>query len=200
MFNLVALLPLAACVCASCSGPAAVPLESLVGATELPSAAALSRETLYITRGANDSGGDRLTYELRPSGSLIVAHTYSNDREPGSVERGQETLELSVEVAARVRQLFWRVRPGKLEGQGLEKAEVRPVGCQRRGPHDFGEIAVAFVNEDSRPEQDGQAGIFELPSAASCNAPAALEARKVVWRALRMLPQSRVVMEFERTS
>jgi hypothetical protein len=173
----------------------------LVGAAKVPSAEALSRETLYITRGANDWGGDRLSYELRPDGSLIVTHTYSDDRKPGGVEKGKETLELSSEVAAQVRQLLWRVRPGELEGQGFEKAEVRPVGCERRAPHDFGEVAVAFTNVgDAIPSEDDQTGLFELPRPASCNTPAAIEARAVVWRALRLLPQSPVVARFERTS
>jgi hypothetical protein len=172
----------------------------LVGADEIPSAEALSRETLYITRGANDWGGDRLSYELRPNGSLIVTHNHS-DGKLGSVEKGRETIDLSSDVAAQVRQLLWRVRPGKLEGQGIEKAEVRPVGCERRGPHDFGEVAVAFINdEDATRTEDDQSGLFELPRPASCNTASAIEARTVVRRALRLLPQSQVVAGFERTS
>jgi len=185
----------------SCSGPASGPSQSLVGASELRSAEALSRETLYVTRGANDWGGDRLSYELRPDGSLIVTHTYSDDRKAKVVERGKETFDVSRQVAAQVRQLLWRVRPGELEGQGLEKDEVRPVGCERRGPHDFGEVAVAFINEgDAARTDDDRFGVFELPRPDSCETPAAIEARSVVWRALQMLPQSQVVARFERTS
>lgn len=199
MFRIAASLLIAAILCVSCSGPAIEPSQSLVGATEFPSAEALSRETLYITRGANDWGGDRLSYELRPGGSLIVTHTY-HGLKPPVVERGKETLDVSSEVAAQVRQLFWRVRPGKLEGQGLEKAEVRPVGCERRGPHDFGEVAVAFIDEgDATRTENDPFGVFELPRPDSCNTPAATEARAVVWRALRLLPQSQVVTGFERT-
>ncbi|CAA9326409.1 MAG: hypothetical protein AVDCRST_MAG93-5982 [uncultured Chloroflexia bacterium] len=156
---------------------------------------------MHITRGANDWGGDRLTYELRSDGSLIVTHSYQDLKLSTIVQRGKQTLDVPSGVAAQVRQLFWRVRPGKLEGQGLEKDEVRPAGCERRGPHDFGEVAVAFINErDPTGTGDDQVGLFELPRPASCSTPAATEARAVVWGALRLLPQSQVVAGFERTS
>ena len=194
-------MSITAILCVSCSDPAISRSESLVGAAEVPPAEALSRETLYITRGANDWGGDKLSYELRPNGSLIVIHTYHDDRELTIVERGKETLDLSSEVATQVRELFWRVRPGALEGQGLERDEVRPVGCERQGPHDFGEVGVAFINEgEATSIEDDQLGLFELPSPASCNTPAAIEARTIVWQALRLLPQSQVAARFERTS
>lgn len=200
MLRIKASLLLAPIVCVSCSGPAIAPSQSLVGASDLPSAEALSRETLYITRGANDWGGDRLSYELRPGRTLIVTHSYYGPTPP-EVERGKETLDVSPEIAAQVRQLLWRVRPGKLEGQGLDKAEARPAGCERRGPHDFGEVAIAFINEgDAARTDDNQIGLFELPTPRSCNTPAAIEARAIVWRALRLLPRSQVVAGFERTS
>jgi len=200
MFRPVASLFAAAILCGSCNRPTPEPSQSLVGATEIPSADDLSRETIYITRGANDWGGDRLSYELRPNDSLSVTHTYSDPRSAAEGVKGKETLRMSPGVAAQFRKLMWRVRPGKLEGQGLDKDEVRPVGCERQGPHDFGEVGVAFFDEgDARASEDDRVGLFELPSANSCNRPAATEAREAVWDALRLLPKSKVAAGFDRT-
>jgi hypothetical protein len=90
------------------------------------------------------------------------------------------------------------VRPEKLAGV---EQDQRPIGCERRGPHDLGEVAVAFINEGSKPGVgDDDVGIFELPTADSCSTQAAAEARQVVWRALRILPPSKVVAGFEQSS
>src|SRR5687768_3862012 len=131
-----------AILCASCSKQFDGKADSLVGATNLPSTEVLSRETLYITRGAKDWDGDRLAYELRPDGSLSITHTYLDGRKAKEEVRGKDTFRVQPEVAARFRRLMWRVRPDLLEGQGMEKNEVRPVGCERRGPHDFGDVGV----------------------------------------------------------
>lgn len=190
---------IAAFLAGSCNDPGIEPSRSLVGASGVPSADALAREILYITRGGGDGARDILTHELRPDNSLTVTHTYFDGRgTPGVAVRGKETLHVSPEVAAQVRQLFWRLRPARLEGQGLEKDEVRPLGCERQGPHDFGEVAVAFISEGDTPADDGSA-VFELPPPESCNTPAAIESRKVVWQALALLPQSEVTAAFERT-
>jgi len=184
-------------LCTSCSDAAIDPSQSLVGAAVLPSAKTLSREMLYISRGGSPDGGDdSLTYEWRPDDSLTITHTFSDNRLFKTV-RGRETLRVSPEVAAQVRQLFWRVRPGKLEGVVQDQ---RPVGCERQGPHDFGEITVAFIDEGSKPGiEDDKVGVFELPTSQSCNTPAAAEARKVVWEALGLLPKSKVAAAFERS-
>ncbi len=193
MFRTAAPLLVAAILCVSCNEATIEQSRSLVGGSGVPSAVTQSRETLYIFRGTNDWGGDNLSYELRPNGSLTVTHTYSDDRNPQSVVRGKETVRVSPAVAAQVRKLLWRVRPARLEGQGMGKSEVRPVGCERRDPHDFGEVGVGFITKQ------GTKGLFELPTPGSCNTPAATEARKVVWQALRLLPQSKVTASFERT-
>lgn len=198
MFKTVTSLLVPAIFCISCNESPVEPSKSLVGASEIPSVEALSREILYITRG---TFGDRLTLEFRPDYSLTVTHTYSDDRKPEPAVRGKETLAVSPEVAAQIRQLLRRVRPATLEGQGLEKDEVRPVGCKRRGPHDFGEIAIAFISEGGTAGiEDDRTGLFELPSRDSCHTPAATEAGKVLWQALRLLPQSGVIASYERTS
>ena len=191
----------AAILCGSCTKQVDEQPDSLVGASSLPSAEALSRETLYITRGANDWGGDRLSYELRPDGSLTITHTYSDGRTPKEVVRARDAFRIQPEVAARFRRLMWRVRPDLLEGQGLEKNEIRPVGCERRGPHDFGEVGVAFINEgDAKTTKDDRVALFELPQSDSCTTRAAKYARATVWGALRLLPSSKAVEGFERAS
>ena len=193
-------LPLltASLLCASCNDAAINPSQSLVGANELPSATALARETLYISRGGGADGGDILSYEWRPDNSLLVRHTFSDGRGTGEVVRGQETLHVSPEVAAQARQLLWRVRPAELEGV---EQDARPTGCERRGPHDFGEVTVGFVNEgDASGIEADQVGIFELPTADSCNTPASVQARAVVRRALQLLPKSKVAAAFERST
>jgi hypothetical protein len=185
-------------LCISCKDAAIEPSQSLVGAKELPSATALARETFYITRGGGAYGGDTLSYEWRPDETLLITHTFSDGRGTGDVVRGKETLHISPEVAAQVRQLLWRVRPAKLEGV---EQDARPTGCERQGPHDFGEVTVGFVNEGDAPGiKDDQVGIFELPTAESCNTPAAVEARAVVRRALQLLPKSKVASDFDRST
>jgi hypothetical protein len=185
-------------MCVSCNGAAIEPSQSLVGAKALPSANILAREAIYLTRGGVDFG-DSLTYEWRPDNSLLIRHTFFS-KGPGASEavRGQETLHVSTEVAAQARQLLWRVRPAELEGVDQE---ARPTGCERRGPHDFGEVTVGFVNEgDASGVEDDQIGIFELPTTESCSTSAAVEARAVVRRALQLLPESKVATAFERSS
>jgi hypothetical protein len=190
-----------AILCGSCSSHVDGQADSLVGATNLPSPEVLSRETLYVTRGANDWGGDRLAYELRPDGSLTIRHTYLDGRTSKEEVRAKDAFGIRPEVAARFRRLMWRVRPDLLEGQGLEKNEVRPVGCERRGPHDFGEVGVAFINEgDAKTTKDDRVALFELPQPDSCITKAAKHSREAVWEALRLLPSSKAVEGFERAS
>jgi hypothetical protein len=189
-------LLLASLLCTSCNDAAIGPSESLVGANDLPPAAALSRETLYISRGGGAYGGDALTYEWRPDDSMTVTHTYSDNSARQTI-KGREALRVGRETAPRVRKLLWRVRPPKLEGV---EQDQRPLGCKRQGPHDDGEVTIGFVNEGNKPGiEDDQVGIFSLPDAQSCDASLAVEAREAVWEALRLLPKSKVAAEFERT-
>lgn len=187
-------------LCVSCSNAAIDPSQSLVGAKELPSATALARETLFITRGGHDWGGDSLSYELRPDDSLIITHSYLDDGMPKAAVKGKEAIRISHAVATQVRKLMWRVRPSTLEGQGLDKDEVRPIGCERRGPHDFAEVGVAFIDEaDPGTTKDDRVGVFELPRLDSCSSAASNQAREIVGHALRALPPSKVAAGFERT-
>ena len=169
-----------------------------MGARELPSAETLALETLYITRGGGPYGGHSLSYEWRPDGSITVTHEFSDGR-GGTETRRTENLGISPEAAAEARRLLWRVRPAKFEG--VENYGTRPIGCERKGPHDFGEIALAFINEgQSSGVEDDQIGIFELPDRQSCNTPAAIEARKLTQRVLQLMPKSKVAAEFERST
>jgi hypothetical protein len=96
---------------------------------------------------------------------------------------------------------MWRVRPELLEGQGLEKNDVRPVGCERRGPHDFGEVGIAFVDESAgETPKEVPVAVFELPRPSSCQTKAAQKAREAIREALGLLPPSRAVASFERAS
>ena len=198
MFRTVLSLLSISLLCVSCRDAPTEEPRSLVGAKELPSAKTLARETLYITRGGGPYGGHSLSYEWRPDGSITVTHQFSDGRGGGET-RGAENLSISPEAAAEARRLLWRVRPAKFEG--VENYGTRPIGCERKGPHDFGEVAVAFTNEgQSSGMEDDQIGIFELPDPQSCNTPAAVEAMNVIQRVLQLLPKSKVAAEFARST
>lgn len=172
----------------SCEGKG---VESLVGSDRLPSSSALSREIIQINRGYGDVSEGFLSYELRPDDALTVTHT---DRRQNRVS-GEETFRLPSDIADRTRTMLWRLRPATLDG--VDSHETRPVGCERRGPHDFGELAVVFVREDGPPGVDGdQIGTFELPRPDSCNTKHATEARQLVHQVLQAWPQSRVARAF----
>jgi len=182
----------ASLLCVSCQPAGIESSTSLVGADRLPSRGALSREIIQINRGYGSVSEGFLSYELRPDGTLIVTHT---DRARGKV-RGEDRFRLSAEIASQARSLLWRLRPAKLEG--LDAHEARPSGCERRGPHDFGELAVIFIDEGRRAGiEDDRLGTFELPSPDSCGSPQAREATALVRNVLESFPPSKVAAEFE---
>lgn len=198
MIRHFAFLATAALVCTSCKNSEVDSAESLVGAKTLASADMLSRETLYIRRGMTDWCCHYLSYELRPDDTLIVEHTISED-DGLTVTKDSETIKMASEIATKVRWLMRRVRPTELEGQGIEENAVRPIGCERQGPHDFGEVSVAFMHQDHAVNvQNAKFAVFELPYASSCETRVAKEAREVVSQALEMLPQSKPASSFER--
>jgi hypothetical protein len=171
----------------------------LVGTKQLPSEDKLSRETLYVTRNHNS---DYLTYELRSNNVLILTHTHYGPPDDTETVEGKATTRVSPEVAKQFRKQIWRMRPEKLEDIDQELSwPVRPLGCRRRGPHDFGEISIVFVDDENRKSnEDFRIGFFDLPTEDSCNKPAAKEARAVILRALRLLPPSTVIERFEQVS
>ena len=180
-------------ILASCDQSAIDPSESLVGATSFPTEVELARETIQINRGtadaySNPAGDHFLSYELRPDNSLTVIHSMQYIQ--SDEVRGKETFRLSSETANKARRLLWRIRPAPLPG--IEYL-TRPTGCQRRGPHDFGEITVAFFREEDRAGTgDHEIGIFDLPRPQSCNNRPAIEARDLVRRVLESFPPSQV--------
>ena len=181
----------ASLLCASCQ-PSDRGSGSLVGADRLPSSSALSRETVQINRGYGDGSEGFLSYEVRPDDTLNVTHTVRGREKV----RGVETFRLASDVADQARSLLWRVRPAELEG--VDAHEARPSGCERRGPHDFGELAVIFVDEGGGAGiEDDRVGTFELPRSDSCSTPQAREARRVVREVMDSFPPSKVAAQFE---
>lgn len=183
----------AALLCASCRDAGVEGSPSLVGAERLPPASVLSRELIQINRGYGAVGEKFLSYELRPDDSLTVTLT---DRRRDRV-LGEQSFRLASDAAGRVRRLLSQVRPARL--QGLDAHEARPVGCERRGPHDFGELAIVFVDTGSGPGiEDDRIGIFELPDPRTCSTAQAVEARALVRQVLAAIPSSSVAADFER--
>jgi hypothetical protein len=177
---------------ASCQPAGVEGSRSLVGADRLPSSSALSREIVQINRGYGEVSTGFLSYELRPDDTLAVTHT---DRARDKV-LGEERFRLAPGVAHKARRLLWRLRPATLEG--VDAHEARPSGCRRRGPHDFGELAVVFIDEGGSPGvEDDRVGTFELPVPESCGTPQAREARQVMSQVMGSFPESRVAAGFE---
>lgn len=194
-----ALLLTAAPFCASCDDSAIDPSRSLVGAKSLPPATELSRETIQINRGYGDISIAFLSYELLPDDSLVVTLTDRNLQK--DVVLGKDTFRLTSEVAAEARRMLWHLRPEELQrfDEGGFESETRPIGCYRRGPHDFGELAVVFTAEG--PEtgvEDDRLGIVELPRPDSCRSPAAIKARRLIQRLMHLFPRSKLPAQFER--
>ena len=183
MLRTAVLLVCGLLLCGSCHQEAVEPL-SLVGAQALASEAALSREAIYIVRGGASDDGDTFIYDWQPDGTLIIEHKVSNGRD-GQEVASRETLHVPAETAMRVRRLLARVHPERLGGV---EQDVRPLGCERLGSHDVGEITIGFIRPIGRPGiEDDEVGQFALPSSRSCDTPAAIEARRVVRNILQHL-------------
>jgi hypothetical protein len=184
-------------ICTGCDRPAIDTSESLVTTKPLPPAKTLAREIIQINRGFGEISPGFLSYELRPEDRLIVTLTLREGRldRPDKVAV-EERFRLQPDVAAEARRRLWRLRPS--EFGGVEQ-DQRPLGCERRGPHDFGEHAVAFIAEG--PEEgvdDDRLGVFEMPSPASCSTAQASEARSLLRKVLASFPPSKAAAEFER--
>jgi hypothetical protein len=184
-------------LCGSCGERGAEPPQSLVGTHALPSQDDLAREAFYIVRGGGPDGGRSLTYDWRREGVLIVEHAFSDGHGRREV-RGRATLPVPPDAAARAWRLLARLHPARLEGV---EQDARPLGCERRGPHDVGEITIGFIRAGDEPGiQDDEVGLFALPYPRSCDTPAAREARRVVREVLQLLPGSSVAAAFERSA
>ena len=188
-----------AVLCAACDIPAIEPGSSLVGANRIPSAAILSREVIYMAWDKDNSDGHLLSYELRPDDTLTIAHTTFGKGDALRETISEQTIRVSPKIAKRARAMIWRVRPPKMVGQIDEVAPVRPVGCKPSGFHDFAELGVTFISKGKANNiNDDRYGAFELPYLSSCNTSAAVQARKVVWEVIRVLPTNKVRSNFER--
>jgi hypothetical protein len=178
---------------ASCGRPAFDSSGSLVGASSLPPANELARETIEINRDSfvgNDPQSlsyfdpDRhtLSYELRPDNALGVKHILRGS--DGNTVVAEESFRLAPELAERVRSAVWRVRPAKLQGH---EYIAYPVGCEP--PNDHGvEVAAVFRDEQNR------IGIFLLPY--DCKDGQAAIARTVLRDVMSTLPPSTVAEGF----
>jgi len=167
-------------------------MRSLVGAERLPPDERLSLEAVQINRGYGDGSQGLLSWELRPDGSLSVTHYGAGRGEAPATER----FRLDAATAGRVRRLLRRVRPETLDG--IDSHEARPSGCERRGPHDSGELAIVFIDEGRAPGiEDDRLGTFELPRPGSCDTAQAREARQLVRQVMDSLPKSEVASGFE---
>ena len=177
--------------CSSCDG-GGERFESLVGAEKLPPASVLSRELIQINRGVGEGSIGLLVYELRPDGSLEVSRL---DRSREKV-LAAETLRLSPDVVRSARKKLLRVRPTKLEGV---EWETLPSGCKRRGDHDWGRLAVAFIEEGDKPGvEDDKVWMFTLPHPGSCNNLQARKARHLIRQVMKSFPESKVAADFDR--
>lgn len=182
------LLLVALLLCASCDRPAIEASDSLVEATDLPSAKQLSQEAIEINQafgGAEGFGDHFLSYQLAADDRLDVIYTYRPDDDV----RGRESFKLAAKVADDARRALWRLRPARLDGVNTD---VRPIGCTSQSPHDLGDMAVGFI----APNEDF--GIFTLPYPGSCNNAAARGARDVVREVLESFPHSEVAAAYFR--
>src|SRR3546814_16399885 len=93
----------------ACTNQAVKAEDRLVDGTALPSEEMLSREKIEINQGFDGEGfGEHfLSYELASNNSLVVTHTFR----PNDKVIGREVFVLLPDVAIKVRQQLWRVRP-----------------------------------------------------------------------------------------
>lgn len=184
-------LALALSLCASCDEPKVVP-ERLVSGSNLPVAGELTRETILIEQGFGGEGYGvhRLTYRVTPDDQLAIAY--------GLVTQGQpvakENFGLQSDEADRIREILWRLRPQVLTPDWVDEWSARPLGCKMQGPHDQGEVVVAYISG----KNDDEGASFELPTVQSCDTPAARQARQLLQQVFSSFPNSEIVTEFHK--
>ena len=181
----------------SCDRPAIKPGDSLVGARELPSATALSREIIQINQGFRSMGTTGLlTYELRPENKLTITLTHHDRVTLKEVTDGKESFQLTSDVASRVRRKLWRLRPETL--RGIEWV-TRPSDCPPPPTDTFPDASIAFIAEGPKPGiEDDRLGLTDVPSSYTCKTKQGDEARTLTQRVLQSFPASKVAAEFDR--
>ena len=186
----------AALLMAGCDKPAIDESQSLVGAKQLPTAKALSREVIQINRGFGSATSGLLFYELQPNNTLTITLTHQDAHTLSEVTDGKETFNLSANGASKARHDLWRLRPATL--RGIEWV-VRPADCPQPPTDTFPEAAVVFISEGPRPGvEDDRAGVVDVPAQYTCNTKQGIEARKLVERVLQTFPPSKLAVEFDR--
>lgn len=150
------------------------------------------QEIIMISKGFGGEalGVHRLTYELGPDNKFKVSYWLISVEQPIA----EETFELDSGLAHQIRRDFWRLRPEEFSADLLNDWPTLPLGCDRRGPHDFPEIWVIFLPDESKPE--GRA--FDLPSTESCSSSAAQQARLLIEGAIASFPNSKITDEFNK--
>jgi hypothetical protein len=160
------------------------PQTSLVGATKLPSAPELNKETLIIARMGGENWEDVLNIEIWPSDRIVAAHYQGQDR---TTPIAREDLRMPTADIERVRRILWRLRPD----EGAPAQRTVPVGCPYIYDAGF-DWAVAYV----RPDRPASLLQFTLPNPEDCKSSAYSEAKKIIGTAMRALPPSKVVEQF----
>ena len=158
---------------------------SLVGASKLPTSMELHKETLIIARMGGQDWKDQLNIEIWPSDRIVVAHYDEQDR---NTPVAHEDLQMPAADVERIRQMLWRLRPD----DGAPAQKTVPIGCTFIYDAGF-DWAVAYVRSD-RPASLLQ---FTLPDPKDCKSSAYSEAEKIIGAALRALPHSKVLEQFE---
>ena len=172
-------------LCTSCDQPAIKSSESLVGSPKLAPAQELKRETIWIEKGfgGDGYGSHRLSHILRPNNELAVRYSLIADYR--TLE--EQTVKLTGEEADRHRRALWRLRPQHLSPSPMESEPLLPEGCERRGPHDQGDVTVTFLVSEEGPE----GASFELPEPSSCDSQNAKAARVLLSRVLSSFPHTK---------
>ncbi|MEP3050122.1 MAG: hypothetical protein ABJP48_02465 [Erythrobacter sp.] len=150
------------------------------------------QELILISRGFGGEGlgAHRLTYELAPDNKLKVSYSLASVEQPIA----EEAFELSSELAHQIRREVWRLRPEKFSADLLNDWPTLPLGCERRGLHDYPEIWVIFLPDESKPE----GRTFDLPRTESCSSSAAEQSRLLIEGAVASFPNSMIANEFNK--
>lgn len=150
------------------------------------------QDTIIVSKGFGGEGlgMHRLTYELAPDDKLKISYWLMSEEQPIA----EQTFELNSELAHQLRRDFWRLRPEKFAAELWNDWPTLPLGCDRRGPHDFPEMWVLFLPDTNKPA--GRA--FDLPATESCNSSAAQQARLLIEDAIATLPNSKIADEFHK--
>lgn len=180
-----------ALLCTSCDKAAVAPAR-LVPGDNLPASRVLTRETILIEQGfgGDGYGVHRLRYQLTPDDQLAIEYGLITQLRPVV----KNNFRLQSNEADRIRKMLWRLRPQAMTSDWMAEWAIRPIGCEIQGPHDQGDVVVAYISGDNGEE----GAAFELPTVHSCDTPAAMQARQVLQQLFSSFPESPIVTEFHK--